>query len=245
MMDQALRRFSRLIDLLAAAPPQGLSLHQLAEAAGLPPATCTRALKSMSALGWADQQHHRGQYRLGPRITSLSLDVPYRGRLLAVAIPALRALAEAEPRLGVSVVGLRGHQRFGLWSQGPDPAHPAVFELRPTSDVWQYPSGRLLVALLPAKQRRRHLDSLGLPDPAIWPGILGSHELNQALGEIRRAGHASLRRDGTCYYVCPVREPGHEPVAIGCWHAGAREEAAVLDRLRRCAAAIENGLPAP
>jgi DNA-binding IclR family transcriptional regulator len=232
-MLQALQRFSSLIDALAKAGPGGLALGELAGQCALPPATCTRALKAMAALGWADQAGNRGRYRLGPRATALTAAAAYQGPLLARAEPLLRAFVRRHPGVGAALVALRDGRRFGLWSH--DPSRGEALELFAHHDLWSMPSGRLLVALLPPRQRRRCCDQAGLPTPAQWPGIATSVELAAALAAIRRERCAQVVRDGTTYTALPVDDGAGGTVTLGCWQPSTRVEARVLAALRRCA----------
>lgn len=240
-MDQALQRFTTLIEALAGAGSGGLALGELAARCALPPATCSRALKSMARLGWADQAGNRGTYRLGPRATALSASGSYRGSLLQVAEPLLRAFIRRHPAVGIALVALRDGQRFGLWSH--DPVHGGGLELVANHDVWGMPSGRLLVALLPPRQRRRWCERLGLPTPAQWPGIASSAELREALAQIRRERLAQVVRGGMVYTTMAVSDLEGGTVGLGCWQHGSRIAPAVLTSLRRCAAGLAGSWP--
>lgn len=240
-MEQALQRFTTLIEALAQAGGAGLALGELAERCLLPPATCTRALKTMARLGWADQAGNRGAYRLGPRATALSATDPYRGPLLHAAEPLLRAFARRHPAVGIALVALRDWQRFGLWSH--DPVQGGGLELVANHDVWGMPSGRLLVALLPPRLRRRWCNRIGLPAPQQWPGIANSTELREALAQIRRERIAQVVRGGVIYTTLPVPDGEGGTVGLGCWHRGSRIRPVVLSALRRCAADLIDRMP--
>ncbi|MBN8527470.1 MAG: MarR family transcriptional regulator [Planctomycetes bacterium] len=75
-MSRLLDRATTLIGVLGARPGEPRSVHQLAAEARLPPATCTRILKRLVDLGWADQDGNRGDYRLGPRAYALTAAAP-------------------------------------------------------------------------------------------------------------------------------------------------------------------------
>lgn len=235
-MEQALRRFTALIDALAQAGAGGATLGELSAAVRLPPATCSRALKAMAGLGWADQGGNRSPYRLGPRVTRLDAAASYRGALLRRAEPLLRGFVRRHPGVGIALVALRDGQRFGLWSH--DPAGGGGLELAADRDVWGMPSGRLLVALLPPRQRRRWCDRVGLPTARQWPGIASAAELRDALAAIRRERLARVVRDGRVYVTVPVRDPDGGWVGLGCWQRGERLPPAVAAALRRAAAAL-------
>lgn len=139
------------------------------------------------------------------------------------------------------VVGLRPWQRVGLWGCGDGRSSDGRMDLV-AEQVWNGASGRLLLAQLPARQRRLWLEHVGLPAPGQWPGIATSRELLTALAEIRRAGHSiSAQADGTVAVAVPLPiEGGH--VAVGCHHRGRRPAPWVLPELVQAAAAVRSGL---
>lgn len=241
MMDQAIARFTALVEALAGAGPGGLPLGELARQAGLPPATATRAVKAMARHGWADQDGNRGAYRLGPRAAALAGRTPYRGRLVAAAQDRLRALAAAHPGCGCAVVALRDGRRIGIWSCGGELGADGDWELREHAPVWSVASGRLLVALLPPRSRSRWIAALGLPAGRDWPGVATRGELLSALARIRRercavAGSVRQRR---WFAAAAVPDGAGGSAAIGAWHDGPELRPGLLDGLRAAAAAIQ------
>lgn len=219
--------------------PDGLSLRALAAETAVPPSTCVRLLRDLVVLGWADQSGPRGGYRLGPRAASLAHDQPYRGRLVAVAQPLVAALAR---RLGaqVLVAVLRGDRRLVVLRAEGDGDPLCLAEER---ELYASASGRLLVAHLAWRARRRLVGRIGLPTPRAWPGVADWDELSAECAAIRRNGHvvnqpADSERSAVAIAV-PDGDGGTAAVAIGmfkrdwCETLALREARRVAALLRR------------
>jgi len=178
-----LERATRVIAALGAEPQ---ALHAVAAAAVLPPATCTRLLKELVRLGWADQDGNRGGYRRGPRAYALAADAPYRPHLVEAWAPRMRELGRRWPAAGVVLVVLRPWGRHLLWECGAFNGGGAGRLRLIAEELWGGASGRLLLALMPPRERHRWIDHVGLPAPALWRGIATRRELLDALAGIRR-----------------------------------------------------------
>lgn len=184
-----LAKATRLVDILATSAGDPVPLAALAASAGLPAGTTGRLLHDLVVLGWADQDAKRRGYRLGPRARSLGLAQRHRARFFSLARQPLARLTE---HLGapVGVACLRGVRRCILHEW-----HPAGIERRPVleehDDLWQTSTGRILVAFLPARERRALLAQIPAPDRDEWPGIDGPEDLRQELAWIRRHGLAT------------------------------------------------------
>jgi DNA-binding IclR family transcriptional regulator len=215
-MARLLDRVSTLLACLGEAEG-ALAVGELAVATGLPPATCTRLLKDLVRLGWADQEANRGGYRLGPRPFALAAGQPYRSRLIAAAAAPMRELVAALPCTAMLCV-LRPWRRVVVWECGPRARGGA----RPYEDgVWDSATGRMLLAHLPARLRRRWLDHLGLPPATVWPGVATHAELVQALAAIRREGAVQVRQRARAMVACGVAVPDGAggSAALGAWAA--------------------------
>ncbi len=215
-MSRLLERATTVITALGSDP---LPLHAIATSAGLPPATCTRLLKVLVRLGWADQDGNRGDYRLGPRAYTLTSATPYRQRLVASVAPTMRRLAERWPSAGFVLVVLRPWGRHLLWECGAYNGS-AVGRMRLVAEeLWSGASGRLLLAHLPARERHRWIDQVGLPAPSVWKGIATRRELLAALADVRRDGWVEMalprRRLWACAVPIPDGEGGY--AAIGAY----------------------------
>lgn len=241
-MNQVLVRATRLLVRLGA-HPSGISLRALAAESGLPPSTCVRLLRDLVQLGWADQDGPRGDYRLGPRAASLDHDLPYRGGLVAMAKPVVAALA-GRLDAQVLVAVLRGDRRLVvLRAEGRGDRDPLC--LAEERELYASASGRLLVAHLPWRARRRLVDAIGPPGPRQWPGVGTWDELGRECAAIRRDALVVNRpADGDRNAVAvavPDGDGGTAALAIGLLKYAWDERAAVAEA-RRAAAALRRRL---
>lgn len=239
-MNQLLSRATLLLVRLGR-HPEGLSLRALAAETAVPPSTCVRLLRDLVALGWADQAGPRGGYRLGPRAASLAHDLPYRGKLVQLAKPLVAGLAG---RLGAQVLiaVLRGSSRL-IVLRAEGPGDPLCLEEE--RELYASASGRLLVAHLPWRARRRLVDSLGLPDRQRWPGVATWEELGSECAAIRRSGLVVNRpaeggRNAVAIAI-PDGDGGIAALAIGVAKRSWSEAAAVAEA-RRAAAQLSRRL---
>jgi DNA-binding IclR family transcriptional regulator len=232
-VQRTIDRITRLLDALGQGRSQGATA--LAAATGVPAASCSRLLKGLVQAGWVDQDGNRGDYRLGPRLYALAEARPYQAGLLAALMPRLRELVARHPGSGAVVVGLRPWQRVGLWGCGDGRSVEGRMDLQ-AEPVWRGASGRLLIALLGVRQRRRWIAQIGLPQPGDWPGLVSVGELEAALTEIRRAGHAvAAQPNGMVAVAVPMRIAGGGVVALGGYHRGTRPAPWLLSGLQAIA----------
>ncbi len=233
---------SRLLDrattLIAALGSEAQALHAIAKRVALPPATCTRLLKDLVQLGWADQDGNRGAYRLGPRAYALTSATPYRQQLVGRLAPPMRALAQRWPRAGIVLVVLRPWSRHILWECGAYGGGDGRLRLS-AEELWSGASGRVLVAQLPARERHRWIDHVGLPAPTLWRGLATRRELLAALAEIRREGCAELALPKRRLWACAVPIPGETSgcAALGAYLPIDALHDGLIDDLRAAAAA--------
>ena len=238
MVNQVLARSTLLLARLGS-HTQGMSLHALAAESGVPPSTCVRLLRDLVALGWADQHGARGTYHLGPRIASLAHEQPYR-EILVEAARAIVADTAKRCAAQVLVVVLRGERRLVLLrseaGQGGDPL--CLAEER---ELYASASGRLLLAHLDLRARRRLVAVIGMPGPASWPGVLSWAEMNSECAALRKAGIEINRPRGGDMNAVAITIPdgadGHAVLAIGMPKRG-WDEALVLQMARDAAQRI-------
>lgn len=240
-MSRLLDRATVLIDVLGSRPGEPRTVHQLAADARLPPATCTRILKRLVGLGWADQDGNRGSYRLGPRAYALTAAAPYRQQLVGLAAPVMRRLSARWPLAGVVLVVLRPWSRQLLWECGAfNDAGPGRMRLI-AEDLWSGASGRVLVASLPARERHQWIDHAGLPGANVWRGIASRRELLAALADIRQEGIAEVQQRARGFFAVAVPLPDGEggTAALGAYLPLDAPHDGLHDDLRRAAAQIE------
>jgi DNA-binding IclR family transcriptional regulator len=91
---QSLQRADAILEVLAAAPREGLRLRDIAAALKLAPTTVVTLLQSLVALRYAEQLAAGGGYRLGRRLVQLGRQVEARLDIVDLARPALIRLCQ-------------------------------------------------------------------------------------------------------------------------------------------------------
>lgn len=91
---QSVRRSLMLLDILADAPPAGLSLSEIARRCELSAPTARRILKVLTAFGAVEQRERTRRYVIGDRIPVWAAARPARLRLVDVVRPFLDRASE-------------------------------------------------------------------------------------------------------------------------------------------------------
>lgn len=89
-----LQRAARIIEIIAAAPPDGLSLSEVAERVGLPMPSALRLLRNLVDVGFVAAEGRRARYRLGSRLQRMFQMSIGTERLRGICAPELQALAD-------------------------------------------------------------------------------------------------------------------------------------------------------
>jgi DNA-binding IclR family transcriptional regulator len=237
-VSRLLDRATTLISALGSRPGQPRTVHELAAEVALPPATCTRLLKRLVDLGWADQDGNRGAYRLGPRAYALTAAAPYRQHLVAAAAPLMRRMSTRWPQAGVVLVVLRPWSRQLLWECGAYNDTGSGRMRLVAEDLWSGASGRVLVANLAARDRHLWIDHVGLPAPTVWRGIATRRELLAALNDLRHDSVAEVEQQARGLYAVAVPLPDGDggTAALGAYlPIAAPRDGLIADLLRTAA----------
>jgi DNA-binding IclR family transcriptional regulator len=172
---------------------------------------------------------------LGPRAYALTASGPYRQELLDLVVQPMRALARSFDGLGVVVAELKPHGQQVIWECGAF-RRPDIGLGWIEQTPWHGTCCRVLVANLPAPQRRRWIDRNGLPNPTQWPGLADRTDLLSALADIRRAGVATAHIRPYAQVSAAVHlHLGAEHVAIGVYGPDSIDEQSLAQALRDCA----------
>ena len=180
----------KAIALLRAVDQQGSpSISALARAAGLPRATALRLVATMEEEGFLLRADGSDRVMLGPALLAIARRVDRATLLTELAREPLRALAErVRETVTLSVVSGAGELELVHQVDGPR-------EIRPRPWVGQrFPlhassSGKILLASLPASERRRLLtSSLERLAPAT---ITEPKALEAELEQVRARGYAT------------------------------------------------------
>ncbi len=233
-MSQVLQRATRLLEALARRPVSPLG--PLARQARIPASTAVRLLQALAALDWVEQVRPRGPYRLGPRSWMLTERYNAVEPLLRRTRPLLATLA-AELRQPFVLVRLSNGRRQVLQLRAPRGAAPAVLA-RTEGHLYETPTGRLLLAHEPARNRKRLLDRLGLPAPEVWRGIADRDELEAELRELRREGYIAEETARWHHHAAWIGRWNGEGACIGTFAPPGRLHPDTGPRLRAAREAV-------
>lgn len=189
-----------------------LSLPDAAAAAGLSKTTAFRYLRTLAALGYAEQLAD-GRYSLGPSVNLLAGENARESALYAVAQPHLRTLrGEFGETVNLGVPkGRRIHYLAMLKGKTPQTMQAEVGD----SDCLHCTAlGKALLAFLPAESIGKHLKS---SLPRLTPHTIQSRRvLDQELAKVRRFGYAIDREEneiGCVCYAAPIFDQAGRPAA--------------------------------
>ncbi len=91
---QSLERADSILEILSAAPRNGMRLRDIAAAVELAPTTTVTLLQSLVGLRFVEQLPESGRYRLGRRLVQLGRQVEARLDIVDLARPALIRLCQ-------------------------------------------------------------------------------------------------------------------------------------------------------
>jgi IclR family transcriptional regulator, pca regulon regulatory protein len=245
---EAIERGLEVIRALGRAPG-GLSLSQVAEAAGLPRPTARRALVTLETLGYVRAEER--VFRLTPRV--LDLGCAYVGSLglWDVVRPHLRALVERTGESS-SMAQLDGSEIVYVGRVAVPKIITIAVGVGTRLPAASTAMGRVLLAALTSAERRAALAAA--PRGEIRAAAVpGRRELDVLLAQVREQGWAAVDQQlaaGVRSVAAPLRDhEGRTVAAVNvCVHAAEhsmeRLERDLLPLLLETAAAIEDDLAA-
>lgn len=207
---QSIERAFAVLGVLMDGP---LGVTEVAARVGLPKSTAARLLASLEREGAVEQVPGETRYRLGPRMAALAAGLRDRRGLVAIAHPALVALAgEIGEAAGLSVAdGVMVHYIDQVDSPNPVQVRDWTGTRIPLHAV---SSGQVFLAQLPAPVLARYLAE---PLEAFTPRtLIDASALIERLREIRRVGHAWVRDEyaaGISSVAAPIADARAEIVA--------------------------------
>lgn len=238
---QSIERAFAVLGVLMDGP---IGVTEVAARVGLPKSTAARLLASLEREGAVEQVPGSTRYRLGPRMAVLAAGLRDRRGLVAIAHPALVALAEEiGEAAGLSVAdGVMVHYVDQVDSPNPVQVRDWTGTRIPLHAV---SSGHVFLAHLPAPALARFLANPLERFTARTLTDAGS--LLERLREVRRDGHAWVRdeyADGITSVAAPVAGRDGEVVAAVHVHGpsyrfpAAGQEGAIATAVRRSAAQV-------
>jgi IclR family pca regulon transcriptional regulator len=229
--------------------PAGLSLSQVAEAAGLPRPTARRVLVTLEMLGYVREEER--VFRLTPRVLDLGCAYVDSLSLWDVVRPHLHALVRRTGESS-SMAQLDGSEIVYVGRVAVPKIISIAVGVGTRLPAASTSMGRVLLAALAPADRRAALSAA--PRGEIRAAAVpGRRELDVLLAQVREQGWAMVDQDlavGVRSVAVPLRDHDRRTVAAVnvCVHAGEHDmrelELEFLPRLREAAAAIEDDLAA-
>lgn len=187
-LSPANRSLERGIELLRAFRPGSelLGNSDLAERTGLPKATVSRLTQTLVGCGLLQWEAASKAYRLAPPVLSLSHAMRAGSRVLAVAAPHMRALAESR-RINVGLAAPDRDEMVYLESI----RYARRVALRHVVSGQRVPMaltslGRAYLAVAPTARRRAILRVIAQRRAEQWPAL--SREIDEAAAQVKHRG---------------------------------------------------------
>lgn len=185
------RSLERGIEILRAFRPGSelLGNGELAERTGLPKSTVSRLTQTLVAMGMLHTEVARRAYRLAPAVLSLAHAMRTGSRILSVAAPLMRALAERD-RLNV---GLAAPDREEMvYLESIRYSRRAAF--RNVVSGQRVPIeltslGRAYLAVAPDNERDELMRRFRLRRKAQWPALAA--DIERAMRQVRVEGYCT------------------------------------------------------
>ncbi|UZX03192.1 IclR family transcriptional regulator [Arthrobacter sp. CDRTa11] len=188
---QSVDRALQILDILSRDGHAGVS--DIAEEMGVHKSTVFRLLESLVGPEMVQQNTGRGKYQLGFGILRLAASIPARLSLVREARPILEDLAQ-QSKETVNLAVLRSGYAVNVdQALGPSSlaTHDWVGGLTPLHAT---SSGKVFLAALPADERRRILDEVGLS--ARTPRTITDRDvLEKQLLDVARNGYAETSEE--------------------------------------------------
>ncbi len=201
---QSMAKAFRVLELLAAESPRGLS--EIAEEVGLGKSGVCRLLKSLAGIGYVVQGGDRGQYAVSPKVVVLAEAYLAGDRLVSESRPVLRDLAQEARASAHVAVFIEGKALVVAKEPSPELIQVATRVGAPIA-LHASAVGKVLLAALPEGERLRFLRG---PLPRFTDRTLVERrKVRAALAEVRRRGFAL--------------EAGEEHAGVGCVGAPIRD----------------------
>jgi DNA-binding IclR family transcriptional regulator len=186
-----------LLGLMLSVPNSAWGVRELAREADLPPTTVHRLLSALTEVGFVDNEHNSGQYRIGLEFYRMAWQTDANYPIRAVASRHMRELVDCCNES--ALLGLYSAQRMEMiFASMLDSTHPVryVIPLHEWVPVYTSASGMAIMAYLPASERRQIIERTQLK-PVTRNSITDPEELESELARIRSRGYAHSRGQRT------------------------------------------------
>ena len=206
-------RAVRLLNALAAATGEGLSLTEAASEVGATKSTTLSLLRTLVDFDYVTAFGHGPRYRLGPAVVHLADSYCESLPWLAVARPVARALTDRTGWTSRVASHIDGHPVFQLRVDGP-----GVIRFFTELGIRELPhvsaAGKAILAGLPRDEARRIVTEAGLP-PRTRHTITDAGVLFRDLDLVADRGFAVDDEEGDEGVFCigaAFWSPTHEPL---------------------------------
>ena len=181
-MIQVIERALDILEFVAQHNKEAVQLSKIAAHAGISQSTCANIIKTLTEKNYLENVSRKTGYRLGANAYRLTGNLSYSQNLLLSAKEPMEELTNQLNEtclLGV----LRNNKRYILHLVNCD----QDLQVRPhiEADIYPTATGRILMAFLSPKDQENLLQSIGLPQQQVWPGIRSREDLQKALQKIR------------------------------------------------------------
>ncbi len=230
-MIQVIRRAGGIIDILAVEPERPVGLGEIAQRLGLNAGTCANILRTMVECGLADQPDRKKGYRLGPKIFQWAGGAAYMEHIVG---PARSIMAELRDAVGENVILalVRGGDRIVLWEERA--SHELQARRTHVKPAYEASTGRLMLAFMDEKERRKFIDAHGLPPKSVWPEASTMTKLDAELAKIRARRLAfQMTPSHVIGLAVPVEKDGKVIASLGIYLPEVRAGKARLGKLKK------------
>lgn len=221
-MIQVLERFHVMLGRASRAAGNGVTLSDLAGAAGISPQTALHIVKTMAALGYLDCDAATKTYRVGMLPGLFAGQESLVGRLKQAAENELKALAESTGEMVLLAVRVgEGREVLLQWES----RHALVLraEANRIPELHTTPTGLVLLAARSEKERAEYVKRMKAPDflkVPLRPELRSAAAFSKRLIEIREAAECFLFPeagdvDGVAVLAFGVRMNAGVVAAIG------------------------------
>ncbi|MDD3886374.1 MAG: helix-turn-helix domain-containing protein [Victivallaceae bacterium] len=191
-MIKVLDKTFAILEMLATASPQPITPSEISTAHGINRSTCSRILKELCDLGYAEQISRQRGYSVGPRALTLGRAVNYRRDLLNFAVPAVNRCAE-ELGQSVLIAENRGNSRYILYYSNRSKLN-IHFDVVVFNDLFETATGLVLAAYAGASEKLEFFRNAKARGENFFPEYSDEADAMAGLAQIRADGFV-VRRD--------------------------------------------------
>jgi len=193
----------KIIEYIASRNDTSVAPGELAAALKLNHPTCIRILKNMVELGYLVQISRQKGYVLGPMSFAIAGGKRYMQTQIDIAEPIIKACAEETKQFLLLAVRHK-ERRYILCSHNGNSSLNINVNKLWYDDLYEFASGRLLLAYASEDDLAWILKKKGLPSFDEWQDAIAEKDMNNILNEIRKVGFATNESPFHVGIACPI-----------------------------------------